>query len=524
MKQTTKQERLSELKDYLSPKQIKKSICILLTLVCLFCASSCSGNLAGNEESTLTEETTVQLMPEGVITMAYTSLDSVNPFVITSVLNSSLISLVYQPLYELDTGYMPEKKLAVEENIEGLSVRIDIKQDIMFSDSSPLTSADIIYSFNKAKSSPLYSQTLKNIEKCEQNGKYTVIFSLKQTDVNVLNCLTFPVVKSGTAENENSVPVGSSYYKFLKKDLRFSLECNLLYMGDLPKIGTIRLYDITDTSSLMHLLDTGTIDTFYSDLSDGEAQRTYSGATEIYLNNLVFLGLNKENYRVSSTDIRCAVSFALDRQAIIESAFLGHARATVFPFNTSWGNIASSAYATSVQVSTDLNTADTLLDTFSCGTNGNKIYFTLICSNSNSFMRNACALIKEQLQKVNIEVSVKLLDEKDFKTALANGEYDMYLSEIKLTQNMDLSPFFSTDGVASYGMTNSISQLDECYFSYLNGSTELDTFLKEFYSEMPFIPICYRNGQLSYSRNITSAVISTERSLYSNIAEWTLAK
>lgn len=89
---------------------------------------------------------------------------------------------------------------------------------------------------------------------------------------------------------------------------------------------------------------------------------------------------------------------------------------------------------------------------------------------------------------------------------------------------MDLSPFFDTTGAAAYGMTNSLSRLDECYYEYLSGTAELDTFLKEFYEEMPFIPICYRNGQLSYSRNITSAVISTERNLYANIAEWTLSK
>lgn len=524
MKQTTKQEGLSELKDYLSPNILKRSICVLLVFVCLFCFCSCSGNFTGNEESTIEEETTVKVMPEGVITMAYTSLDSINPFVITSVLNSSLISLVYQPLYQLDTGFMPERILVSQENIEGHSVRIELLSELMFSDSSTLTSADVVYSFNKAKSAPLYREALKNIEKCEQNGKYSVIFSLKQADVNVLNCLTFPIVKSGTADNENSVPVGSGYYKFIKKDLRLSLECNLLYMGDLPKIGTVRLYDITDTTSLMHLLDMGTIDTFYSDLSDGEAQRTYSGSTDIYLNNLVFLGLNKEHYRVSSTDIRRAVSFALDRQSITESAFLGHARATVLPFNTSWESIASSGFATSVPVATDLNSADALLDTFSCGTNGNTIYFTLICSNSNSFMRNTCALIKEQLKKVNIEIDVKLLDETAFRNTLASGEYDMYLSEIKLTRNMDLSPFFDTTGAAAYGMTNSLSGLDECYYEYLSGTAELDTFLKEFYEEMPFIPICYRNGQLSYSRNITSAVISTERNLYANIAEWTLSK
>ena len=159
------------MKDYSFRNIFKSSVCILLSAVCIFAASSCTGNFNENEESTAVEETTEKHIPDGVITMAYTSLDSVNPFVITSVLNSSLISLVYQPLYELDTGFVPQRKLAVQENIEGHTVRIELLQDIMFSDSAPLTSADIIYSFNKAKTSPLYRETLKNIEKCEQNGK-----------------------------------------------------------------------------------------------------------------------------------------------------------------------------------------------------------------------------------------------------------------------------------------------------------------------------------------------------------------
>lgn len=503
---------------------LKKLISFVLSVCIFLCLSSCAKTGIFTEETTTVEEITQPAPPQGVITMPYTSLDSQNPFICTSVLNSSLISLVYQSLYTLDTGFMPQRVLAQDENIEGLSVRVDIAEGILFSDGSALSSADVVYSFNKAKTSPLYKEGLKNIESCQQEDSHSVVFTLDTADINVLNVLTFPIVKSGSADSASDLPVGSGYYKFCYTDLRLALECNLLFMGDLPQIGTIRLYDITDTSSLMNLLDMGTINSFYSDLSDGEAQRTYSGAVEVYLNNLVFIGLNKDNYRVSSTDIRRAVSYAIDRQTIVESAFLGHARASVFPFNTSWETLTNSKYAATVSTATDLNTADTLLDTFGCGSNGKTIYLTLICSNSNSFMRNTCSLIKEELSKVNIDVTVSLLDDAKFNLALQNGEYDMYLSEIKIPKNMDLSAFFSSSGSGLYGTNLSATNLDETYNAYISGTTELDVFLQEFFEEMPFIPICYRNGQLNYSRTITSSVEATENNLYANIAQWTLSK
>ena len=54
----------------------------------------------GSDETTTSEaaEVTERNVPAGVLTVPYTTLDSLNPFVTKSLLNSSLTSLVFRAL------------------------------------------------------------------------------------------------------------------------------------------------------------------------------------------------------------------------------------------------------------------------------------------------------------------------------------------------------------------------------------------------------------------------------------------
>jgi len=117
---------------------------------------------------------------------------------------------------------------------------------------------------------------------------------------------------------------------------------------------------------------------------------------------------------------------------------------------------------------------------------------------------------------------VEYLTSRDFNTALSEGEYDLYINEIKLTKNMDLSEFFTSSGQASKGIDLDNTDVDESYFSYVQGSEELSGFLTDFDNSMPFIPLVYRNGQLCYSRSIKSVIEAAEDRLFMNVADWKL--
>jgi len=502
-------------------RKIKIIVALCLAAAALFL--SCCAKEPVPEETTGAPETeTVMEIPDGSITVPYTELDSLNPFYCDSLLNFSLISLVYDPLFYLDVGFTPVKCIAADYSQSEQSVRVDIDDSLVFSDSSFLTAQDVVYSFERAKNAPLYKEGLKNIISCEAEGSYTVLFTLKNPDVNALNLLTFPVVERGTADGEEQIPVGSGCYKFERDELRLYLEFNLRHAGGIPEIGTVRLREVNESATLMHLLNTGMIDCFYSDMSDGVAKRSYSGTTEIYLNNLVFLGVNHSSRKLSSADLRKAISLALSRVAIAQNAFVSHATAAIYPFNSSWDMLSGAGEPRFSQPESDINASLSLLQSLSLGTPETTLYLKLICEDENSFIKNAAQLVAEQLSLVNISVTVEYLTSRDFNTALSEGEYDLYINEIKLTKNMDLSEFFTSSGQASKGIDLDNTDVDESYFSYVQGSEELSGFLTDFDNSMPFIPLVYRNGQLCYSRSIKSVIEAAEDRLFMNVADWKL--
>ncbi len=482
--------------------------------------SSCKANLTASELTAETaEEPTERTMPAGVLTVPYTTLDSLNPFVTKSLLNSSLTSLVFRSLYVTDAGFMPVADLAAASSVQGKTVSVTLTDGIYFSDGTELTATDVIYSFTKAKTSPVYAESLKNIEKCESNSRYELLFTLTDADVNVLSILTFPIAKSSTAENDESLPTGAGRYVYQKGELRTNLVCNLKYNGDIPKIGTIRLYNVTETESLMHLLDIGEIDCFFTDLSEGSAKRTYSSVNEVYLNDLVFIGVNSETFPLNTADMRKAISMACDRRQIVENAFMNHARVTEVPMNTAWTKVIDSKEQIYSESDSDGIASNALLKTLGYGTDGNPITLKLIYADTGSFTRNTASLLAEDLSKVNITLELTKLSTEDYETALKNGEYDLYLGEVKLTKNMDLSCFFAEDGNISYGIAEDAAVRTK-YFDYKSGSESLDAFLRAFNESVPFIPLCFRNGQFCYSRTVSGTVEVTEDNIFGTIYNW----
>lgn len=496
-------------------------ITAFITAAALVLLPSCK---AENDTETTTdtatyEQTTEQETPLGIISVPYTSLDSLSPFYTKSTLNSALTSLLYRSLYVLDAGFEPTADMATDAQVNGTTVTVSLDADMRFSDDSYLSADDVVYSFNKAKSSYLYSQSLKNVSSCVSSGKLTVTFTLNSADVNVLSIFTFPIVRNGTAESADVIPTGSGRYYVQVGELRTNLLCNMNYNGDIAGIGTIRLVDVNDSSSVNHMLTTGEVDCYFSDLSDGSAERTYANVNEVYLNELVYIGINAGDFPLNNADMRKALSFACDRSEIADNAFQSHARTTEVPFNPSWTPITEtkeSIYSASLGGTT---AANTLLKTLGYGTDGNSLTLRLLYMDTGAFIRNAATVISELLSKVNITVELVAAEEDDYISKLKSGDFDLYLGDIKLTANMDLSGFFDDDGAFSYGIPAELSVRTK-YAQYKAGTESLDAFLRSFNESEPFIPLLFRNGRFCYSRNITGTIEVTAGNLYGTIDKW----
>ena len=61
--------------------------------------------------------------------------------------------------------------------------------------------------------------------------------------------------------------------------------------------------------------------------------------------------------------------------------------------------------------------------------------------------------IKEQLAKLNFNVKIVELSYKDYTQAIADGNYDMYLGELKIPANMNISQFFTENSITNSAIT-----------------------------------------------------------------------
>lgn len=500
---------------FLRQRLLPVLLCAALLFGCVGCAAP-----RDDTETTVPEETTADPgVPAGSVAVPYLPSDSLNPFYMETVVNAALVSLYCRGLYYLDSGYNAVADLAQSEIVSVENVKVNLLPGLTFSDGSPVTAQDVVYSFDLAEQSNLYGDHLRYIEDCYAPDDATVLFSLEQPDVNIRSALLFPVVKSGTADRKDALPVSCGHYCFSQDGIRLSLVCNQAYQGDPPPVGIVRLAEVTDTTVLETLVDAGEVNFCYSDLSHGSAKRTYAAATDVYLNNLVFLGVNKKNVNFGIAEMRQALSVALDRQEIVSAGFQSFARAAVLPFNTSWSAIADSPVAAAQSFRGDLETADAMLAPYGAGTGRTECFLRMLCPESNSFLRNTAGVIVKQLAKVNITVTVENVSKYEYYEALETEDYDLYLGEIKLTPTMDLSPFLNY-GNASYGIDPEAGDLNATYFRYRGGEVSLDEFLEAFLAEMPFIPLCFRNGRMCYSSDVSGVSGVSEFRLFGDIDKW----
>ena len=103
---------------------------------------------------------------------------------------------------------------------------------------------------------------------------------------------------------------------------------------------------------------------------------------------------------------------------------------------------------------------------------------------------------------------------KDFKAALQEGHFSMYIGEMQLTDNCDLSEFFSASGSARYGIK---SDFYSEYSDYKKGELSTTEFVEVFSTQVPFIPLFYRKSVISVNPNVKGV---DENDIYGSVCYW----
>lgn len=510
----------------LQTKALRLSALVLsfTTILLSFFACSSLEDTDATTDHTPVVETNTNGETLSTLKIGYTQSDTLSPYTATGTVNQELSALIYDPLFTLDEHYTAVPVIAESYTLSGVTLTVALKSGVRFTDSTALTADHVVASFNKAKTAPAYQARLANFESAK-NEQGQVVFTLSRNDPYAVNCLDFAIAKDPDAE----VPTGSGRFVFDSAQAPTKITWNDGNIrGVEPVLQEFSLISVSDNSSVNNALKIGNISFVFDSLSGGSVQRVNASTAEISLNNLVFLGVNSKSTLLSDINVRKAVSCAINREEIVTTGYQNHATAASEPFNPAWS--AYQALGRTVQA-LDQGGAEQLLknagytekNASGIFTNNNRpLQLKLVVNSGNAFREEAAQLISEQLAQAGIGVEITTLAYDQYVQTISSGSYDLYLGEVNLSCNMDLTPLFAKGGAVSYGI-DTAGATCTAYTRLLNGEIQLADFLTAFNEELPIIPLCYRGGLLLYSRAITVPVIGTESDVFYNIHEWTLS-
>jgi peptide/nickel transport system substrate-binding protein len=251
---------------------------------------------------------------------------------------------MFDTLYAFDKTGKMVPRLATSHTIsdDQLEYRFTLRTDAKFHNGDPMTSADVKFSIDRildpATKSTRRPNFLPVVASTEAPDPKTMVFRLKTPDGAFLNKVAgflYIVPKRytealGSAEAFARAPVGTGPFKFVEQKIgeRVVLERFDGYFGPKPKIKRLVFKFIGEPTSRVNALIAGEVDV--ADLLPTNAIDRLKNTAGIDVMPTAVgspLGIklyaNDPELPVSKQDVRLALQYAIDTNAIIKSVFHG---------------------------------------------------------------------------------------------------------------------------------------------------------------------------------------------------------
>jgi len=250
---------------------------------------------------------------------------------------------------------------------DGLTYTFHLRNDVVWHDGQPFTAEDVVFTFTSL-ASPGYTGGAENrvmrlkgatayqageadsIEGLKMIDDYTVVFELEETNAAFLSNMNTAILPKHVLENEdpsqwpnddfNRAPIGTGKYKFVewKSGQYIKLAKNEAYYGQQPSIENVVVQFGADTTLVAALIN-GEIDVIYnlpaSEMETLAAMPNIGFYTAPAL-SVYYLGLNQLVESLKDLRIRQALTYALDRQTIVDTMFgedVAYVANDIFPAN-----------------------------------------------------------------------------------------------------------------------------------------------------------------------------------------------
>ena len=233
---------------------------------------------------------------------------------------------------------IPRPKLAESWDIsaDGLTYVFHLRAGVRFSDGTPFDAAVAKFSLARAMAPDSVNAQrarLAAVAAIDVVDARTLVLRLRRRTGSLLEYLAgaaFVMVAPNTASGNAQHPVGTGPFRFAawRRGDSVTLERNPVYRGEAPPLAAVTFRFIADPASAYAALMAGDIDVYTNypapeSLAQFKADPRFTvsvGSTETE----VLIGINERHAPLSDLHVRRAISYALDRSAIINGAMFGY--------------------------------------------------------------------------------------------------------------------------------------------------------------------------------------------------------
>lgn len=431
-----------------------------------------------------------------------------------------------------------------------------LRPGVVWSDGQPLTSADVLFTFEAQKTKEIgwqLAESKDRIEKVETPDPLTAVFHFKEAystqliDANegvilpkhAWEKIPFKDWRANAAFfDKNLVTSGPFKVDSWQPQQRLVLVRNDKYFEPgIPKVDRVVIQVVPDEPTQVALLRAGTVDAIEGVPAQDVASLEKNPDIELPRHTprtYFYIGWNVSRPFLREKEVRQALTLAIDRKAIVDSLIFGYAKVGASPYPSSfWVRKQDLApWPFDPQRAKDLLAARGFADKNGDGIlerDGKDFEIELMAPAENLLRRNIVLLVQEQLKNVGIRVKPRIVEFNSMGEPLAKHEFDGVVSGLAIATNLSLRHTFHTAGkdTFNWGLYSNpeVDQLIEKIDAAVDPATvkpEFDRLQEILHEEQP-VTFTYESQRIAGNRKRLRHLEPNALSFFFNMRHWEVA-
>jgi peptide/nickel transport system substrate-binding protein len=281
-----------------------------------------------------------QTPDDTIVVLLDAAVRAVDPRYTLSNYDTKLSRLIVPGLTTVDTP-TTAPALMLAEAVEQRDARtwdVTVRRDARFSDGSPVTAADVVFSYESmlaVGSDSVYHKTFgERFERVEALAQHRVRFHLRRPLSTMMSDLDQGILSVRAAGPDGRFgggsPIGAGPYRLVAlTGAHALLEANPYFHSTKPALPRVEFRFVRDPAARILMLVGGSADLLQNavrlDLIDDVAARPRVRVERAPSQLLTFLMFNNDDRVLARKEVRQAIALAIDRKRLVAAKFSGRA-------------------------------------------------------------------------------------------------------------------------------------------------------------------------------------------------------